>query len=511
MPLLKVRPAIVSLSLIIIATMAILLVTAGCDESPGTPEYNNVFDPENGSGNPLNLTAVITGSTIIVEWDQPQNQGITSYNIYHGISFSEMNLDTMVLATTDSTNSSFHNDADPTETHFFRISAQTNSSFSHYTDQTPAEVLSPPALSAGDGDKYLASRYTPITLAVSRGEIVIVADNPEFTNALRDTIVADGTPQSVPWDFGPAEDNSVEKNLYFKSFNDVYSSPIGVQTFDVSFSPIFKIVGEPTAVPTRQFDLEIPTEGVLQMRFADTDIGLADEAWLPAADIYPDYELADMAVPQIIHGEFRGDFGFDQQVTLTVTPELLTGASFYLAVPQDHVTDDSQILAINSANALQMRFSESMDFAATAWSAYQDTVVIQLSPEPGRKIIYAQFRNDWADSPLLTDYADYISQPGQVTFLTPEDGTVLEGGTGFNILGISSAESGTESVIGVELDLGDGAGYFGVTGTDYWSHLWDIPVHETDTEVVLRARAFTATDTVSSFVTVTVTGSGEGK
>jgi hypothetical protein len=509
MPSFKICPKTITLGLAMMATAAILLFSMGCESNPGTPEYNNVFDEANHTGNPLNLTAVLAGGTILVSWDQPQEQGITSYNIYHGTSYSQMDLDTTVVHTDKPDNKAIYSDPTPTETHFFRISALTNQSFSYYTDQTPAEASTAPLVIVGDGGTGLASRYAPVTVTVSKGEYLLIADNPEFTNALRDTIVADGTPQIIPWDFGTAADNTVDKALHFQAYNDFYTSPVDSLSLNVNFRPLFKVEGSPATVPTRIFNLEIPVDGVLEMRFSDSEENLAVEPWIPAAEIYPNYELADMASTQTIYGEFRGDFGFDEQVSLAVTPELLDDASFYLSLPQDHVTDDSQIQAICSAEATLMRFSESMDFAATPWTAYADTVIIQLSPDPGRKVIYAQFRNDWADSPLLTDYADYISQPGQVTFLAPVDGSILEGGTSFNILGISSAASGLTSVVGVELDLGDGSGYFALTGTDTWSHLWDIPTYEVDTDVVLRALAYTSTDTVHTFVTVTVPAAEE--
>ncbi len=497
----------VSPSLVIFITLAIILVISGCEQSLEAPDFNNVFDNENASGNPLNLAATSSGTSIFVSWNQPQEQNITSYNIYHGLSYSTMDLDTNIVHDSDPTNMFIYNDPAPTETHYFRISALTNTSFSHYTEQTPAQTSTPPLVIVGDGDSQIASRYTPVTVTVNNGEFLIMADNPEFNNALIDTIVVDGNPQSIPWDFGTAEDNTIEKWLHFQAYNEFYTSPVDSIKLSVDFKPEFIVAGNPLTVARQNVDLEIPTDGLLEMRFANSELELETASWTPAAETYPGFELIDVATPQIIYGEFRGDFGFDQPVSITVTPELLTEATFYLALPEDHVTDDSQINAICAANATQMRFSESMDFAAATWEAYQDTVLIQLSPEAGRKIIYAQFRNEWADSPLLTDYVDYISQPAQVTFLAPNDGAILEGGIGFNIIGISSAASGTESVVGVELDTGNGAGYFALTGTDNWSHMWDVPVFEIDTEVILRARSFTATDTVNTLITVTVTGS----
>lgn len=509
MRLLEIPSRALIFGLAMIVATALLLAASGCEKTPGTPEFNNAFDEENDSDNPLNLTAIVAGGTIAVTWNQPQGQNITEYDIFSGTSFPPTNLDTTVIHSAAPINTSIHPDPEPTAIYYFRIVAKAGDAFSVLREgQTQARVSTPPLVIVGDGDNSLASRKPLVMVTVNQGENLILADNPEFTNAQIDSIVTDGSPRSIEWDFGPAEDNTVKIWLHFQAYSSSYSSPVDSIRFDVNFAPALTIEGGPS-VASRIVDLNIPSAGVDSMRFSDSEIGLASATWLPPAETYPDYELVDIIESQEIYGEFAGDFGFNHTATVTATPDMLTTASFYLAIPEDHVTDDSQVLGICNANATLMRFSESLDFASIPWAAYQDTFVIQLSPEPGRKVVYAQFRNDWADSPILTDYVDYISQVGQVTILAPLEGAILEGGTEFNILGISSAGSGTEEVLGVVIDLGAGEGFIPVTGTNSWSHLWSIPESVLDREVFIRASANTASGIATTFVRVTVTGSGE--
>ena len=54
------------------------------------------------------------------------------------------------------------------------------------------------------------------------------------------------------------------------------------------------------------------------------------------------------------------------------------------------------------AVATEMRYAESADLSAAPWIAYADTVQITLSPTEGHKVIYVQYRNDWAPSRALS-------------------------------------------------------------------------------------------------------------
>jgi hypothetical protein len=240
--------------------------------------------------------------------------------------------------------------------------------------------------------------------------------------------------------------------------------------------------------------------------FADT----ATTPWVPVADTFLGYQLSDSANPQFIRGQFQGDFGFTSLVEYQVTPDLLTGAAFNLVLPDDRITELTTVLGASRAVATEMRYAESADLSLAPWIAYADTVQITLSPDPGRKVVYVQYRNDWTQSGTLTDYAIHVIQPAEVTFWAPTDGDVIRGGEVFQVRGGSTVGSGAGSVILVKFDAGDGNGFQNAEGTDAWTYLWDVPRFARNTELVLRAQAFYGDDplepeTVTTDISVTVT------
>jgi hypothetical protein len=211
-----------------------------------------------------------------------------------------------------------------------------------------------------------------------------------------------------------------------------------------------------------------------------------------------------------VWGRFTGDFGLTADVSVSATPDLLRDLSFEVR-DADRVVSSPWVPIRCFATATEMRFAGTPDFAGAAWIPYADTTSIPIPAVPGRHVVYAQYRNDWVDSAVLTDYVDYAATPSSVVILAPESGTPLAGGTTLRILGSAtgSADSTAHPVTAVALDLGDGAGFrdLGVTAGARvdWSYDWNIPRFRQDTEVVLRARAFTDIDTATTTAVVPVT------
>jgi hypothetical protein len=505
--------------LLAVGLPVVFSVLSGCESTPSEPVYDNPFDPEGPTGgDPLQVRVVVNNETskVSVSWNQPQDMGIATYDVWTS---NERNSGYSPLAegiahTTAERQTWEYTSPEPTKLLWYRVRAidlYGNFSFIGYSQ--PDSSLTGPRVIAGDGSGKSATRFIDLKMVVTNGENIRLADNAEFSG---DTVLTAAPPNDTlvfNYDLGAAARNDTIIPIFAKAFTGGVESAVSELSVRVDFRPAFTVVGDPKTVATRLVDLAIPASGVQSMRFALDADALESAPWLPGADLLPGFELSDSANEQTILGEFAGDFGFNSLQTLAVTPDLLTAATFRLDLPADHVTDQAQIRCVSRATATLMRFSESPDLSSLPWQAYADTAVIVLSPGEGRKVIYAQYRNDWADSPIYTDYAIFVSQPAEVFFIAPRDGDVVLGGVSLQVRGTALAGSEVDSIMGVKFDPGDGAGFRDVTGTTDWTYPWSVARYDADTVVNLRARAYvsisladtTVVDSVTSVISVTVT------
>jgi len=492
--------------LVAIGLGALFLVLPGCDSTPAEPEYDNPFDPLGpDAGDPLTDKP----NTIVIWWNQPQDLGITKYEISHSDN-PDSNWEFLAVKEATSDRLTFHDYPDPvaTMTHWFRIQAKDDlGRFSITSFATPGSVTIGPWVRMGATFGKIASRYPRVAIAVTSGDSIRIALDANYTDSLRVIPVhAPGDTAYLDYDLGPASGNGDTIRIYVQSFTGPQNSFTTLTPAQINFRPNFQIVGTPTTVGTRSIDLFVPSEGVLQMRFANSESDLAAEPWVAVADTFFGFLLTDSANRQAVWGEFQGDFGFTSDVIpLVVQPDLLDTATFSL-LPGGGSISQSRMVAIQAdAVATQMRMAETPNFAGVPWRPYAPIDSLMLSEGEGLKVVYGQFRNDWLESDILTDTVVYVSQPAEIRFLAPLDGDLVIGSRTLEVRGISAAGSGAASVDSVKFDGGDGLGFRVVTGTDEWSYLWDAPPYIADTDVVLRARAYVGTDSVTAAITVTVT------
>ncbi len=488
------------------ATLAFL---TGCESKPAAPAFNNPFDPTGpDGGDPLQLTANVIDGGVLLMWKQPQGFGITTYDISHSFdSVTDYEYVATVDATTAATNQYTYENPDPTQVHYFKVQAfNAAGDFTFVADQSPAFVATGPSL-AVNGDpvgKKIPSRHLHLTVTVYSPDSFLVAASPDFSDAVSYQVITPGVGQDITWELPPAAQGDT-LTLYAKGYTGSFASAVTVRELIVDFAPGFNIVGKPATVPSRTVDLEIEADGVEQMRFALGEQDLASAAWLPADSTLAGFILGASAVPQTIYGEFQGDFGFNATATWDVSPDLLQDVAFTLDLPDGDVTSATTVTGLCQAGATLMRFSTRPDFLAATWQEYADTASINLDEVEGLQTIYAQYRNDWTDSDILTDTVVHVLQPVTVGFLAPLDGQVILGGVPLQIRGHSVGASGKAAVDSVGVDLGDGEGFRPVTGTDTWSYLWQVPRFEADTPLTLRARAWAAGDSATAVIDVTVT------
>jgi hypothetical protein len=499
----KGRPA----TLVVVGLLlAVMFAVVGCEEKPSAPDFNNPFDPDvPGSDDPLNLQAIFNAGpqTITLFWDQPQGFDIVEYDVTHtddpdaGFSF---------VATVEATDATqgIYTFTDPVANaaNYFIVQARNSAGdVTLLSQMTPAVTATPPFLTVGDDSGDAPSRFTTLTVTTSIGDTMRIGDNPAFEGAVSLPAYPDSS-VNVDWDLGPAGANGEQKSVYLIVDTAGVPSDTAQATVEVDFAPNFTAVGDPPTLAGAVIDLTVAAAGALQMRFAADAADLPGEPWVPIDTLYTGYQLADTINPQTVYGEFESDFGFTAQSEYLAVPDDLSGASFQLDLPEDRVVSTSTLTVLNDAVALLMRFAASPDFQGVAWQDYTDTATVTIGTDPGTHVVYGQFRNHWADSAVLTDYAILVAQQLEVTILAPQDGAAVRGGSALEMRGTSLAPNGG-TVDSVKVDTGDGL--VSATGTSDWTYLWDVPRLAVDTERILRARAYAGDDSATTTVTVTIT------
>ncbi len=482
---------------------------AGCEKSPDLTHLSNPFDPASDTGGDgLQIRALTSPNQVILTWNQPQDMGITEYFIYQGDTPDGPFDEIAVVAQSAAASGTFiYNYPSPTQTHWFVAQAFTaDGGFSMTSNAVPATADVGPTVVIGDTVTTLATRYPELSITVGFGDSLLIALNENFTDALRVQAAPPGTPLIVTsLDLGPTTLPDTFK-IHVKSFDSLVSSTPTVMTLPVAFGPTHSLIGASRLnLASRTVDLAITATGVESMRFASNEAELATADWVPGAAEFYGYELDDTATTQSIWAQYLGDFGLTTTAELSVRADLLGGASFQLRLPSNRVVSQLTVLAELSAHATEVRLAESATFTDVPWLAYEDTLSFQLSPTEGHKTVYVQFRNDWTESNILSDYCTFVTQGPDVKILAPTDGSIVLGGTTLTIRGTTNPGTEAAAIDSVLIDLGDGEGFVSVFGTDTWQKFWTVPSFTVDTEIVLRARTWTGDIMVTDAVTVTVT------
>lgn len=504
----------------IIALLATLVLAAGfvlfggCESNPAEPVYDNPWDPDGpDGGDALQVRAAAQDTVINVTWNQPQSQGILLYVVSHTLDTGGEWEDLGEVDQTTAPVGFFaYRNPSPSQVHYFQVQAFTEDNFSIVGNGRTGAALAPPRMVPATGAKTRASRFIDLLITVNEGDSLRLADNDTFAGDTTIAVVSLGEPQIVHWDLGPGAANAAFK-VHVKAFETGgYPSPAASLGFTAAFGPHHYVAGKPATVASRGIDLVVPIEGVTAMRFAMNSDDLALAPWLAPADTVHGVMLAESANPQQIHGEYQGDFGYNTTYALTVTPATLASVTFVLDVPANRVIPGPTVRAVSQAVATRMRVGESPGFSGVSWQAYNDTTTVTLSPGEGRKVVYAQFRNDWADSPILSQYVDVAGQPVAVSILAPTNGAVLTGGTALQVRGTAIAGSASDRVDSVRVDLGDGQGWRAPNGSSSWDIMWSVPTVTVNTPRTVRAWAWSTdtltaeVDTAKALVSVTIQG-----
>ncbi|MCP4572549.1 MAG: hypothetical protein GY838_09390 [bacterium] len=493
---------------------AVLAHLTGCERTPDDPVYGNPFDPESPEGGDgLQVRAEVVGNNIKVSWTHHRNRDIAEYILDHRtdqtVEWTNL-VDTLLNEDNMTLFELWHELPEPNRTHYYIVQALTaDGEFSLTGYATPAAASAPPLVFAGLTNSEIPSRYLDLKIVTGEGDSIRVADNPGFTGAVVVPTAAPGDSAYVTWDYGLHAAGDTFR-IYAQSFTDGgYASDVYDSKLTVKFEPEVEVLGGVSAgtsikTPYVVNDLVIDSRGVEQMRFAADAAALATAPWIPGADVHEDFVLQATPNIQSIWCEFQGDFGFDYTKELQVRADLLTSAGIALMLPTNRVTTHTRVGVISSAAATEMRFTDGPDFTGVPWRPFATPDSVDFTGTPGPVMIYGQFRNDWTDSPVVTDSLIFTLLPLDIYFVAPADGAQIEGGQTFEISGRAAAADGV-LVRSVEVDKGDGLGYNGITNQMNWTTDWSVPVVTEATQLVLRARVTDENlETATSAITVTV-------
>jgi len=506
---------------IVLALLAVLLavfVTAiGCSPKIEEPSYDNPLDPNGPTGgDPFNVEASASQNRVLIRWDQVQHPDIVSYIVLHSTDGESYTVaeDTVVahLPNRD-VNSLIHTEPVPNAINWYKVQALSSEGFASSSRAVQADTAwSQPFFQIAGGNSTTPTRFVDLTILTTAGDSIEIATNEVFTGST----VLPATPDVtifLPWDLGLASDNDSTFAIYLRVQTGPLFSPVAQRNITSDFAPRFSIFGKENGIDTQVIDLlienrtgnKIDATGIDSMRFAASEAALATTAWAPGDTLFSGYVLADSPMPQEIHGEFKGDFGYYTKWSETAQPDDLTDAAFTVMSLDNNsnITDTGEVKIVSSLGALEMRFSEDPAFAGLPWIAYNDTALLALSEGAGLKVIYGQFRNFWAQSPTVSDIITRVTQELEVAFYAPMDGANILGGNPFAVSGFATLGTGQSNIDTVLVDFGDGLGFQQATGTESWSIMWDVPLFTQDTPITLRARA--VADSLSKITTIEVT------
>jgi len=509
---------------LLLAAVAVAAVLASCGKDPAEPVYDNPFDPDAATGgDAFQLQGGYQAGVQYVRltWHQLQGHGIIVYRVLHATSNVETEYRTIFerAASARDTMVQIHENPVPTQTNYYKIQAlDEDENFTLLSNVVAVPVDVPPRVTIGAGDAFARQRYDTVTVKVAGYDSVVIADDPDFTapatRTARLAVDADSVAAFVDWDLGPATGNGDSVRVFAAGYRDLGGAVVASETTRVKLTvrvqPDFTLPGGATTVASRAVDLVIARDGtgVDSMRFASSRAELPQAPWRAGGPLYEGYLLVDTPQPQRVYGEFLNFFGFSLIDSLTAEPDDLTDATTRLLLPGNRIVVDPVVTVVSDAVATHMRMSTVSNFADADWVAYADTTTFDLGTDPGLRTVYTQFRNEWYESGVFSDFAIVSAADVLIEFLAPQGGDIVRGGYPLEILGRAYSPAGNATIDSVKVDVADGEGLQLAEGGAEWSYQWDVPRLGTDTTWPLRARSYYQVggerDSSTAVITVTI-------
>ncbi|HOX24566.1 MAG TPA: fibronectin type III domain-containing protein [Candidatus Krumholzibacteria bacterium] len=475
--------------------LSIAAFVPGCADDPAAPAFDNPFDPRNpAAADPLDLRAVYADGRVTLSWITPPGRGITGY-VVHWV-YLDNNYEIGRLTTVTAAMTFVVEEPVANTINEYRVQALgANGATAAISHVVPATVMVPPIVRLASGLGEVRSRHQDLIVRAAAGDYAQIDVDGGFTQPAQAEIQADSTVFFASFDLGPRPGTAPACTVFARAAFDLGGglppawSLTDTLPLTINFAPTILRPDSTTTVAEPLTDLAVSHggAGVDSMRFGTSPEDVAAAPWRPGAALATAVELLDTVQEQTVYAEFLADFGFIRSSTLALVADPLTAAEFRLVLPGNRVSLVREVPVRSEAQATEMRISQYPDFAGSAWVPYADRFEIVLEGEPGLKVIYAQFRNHWYESPILTDFVILSGASVQVAFTHPTDGLILEGGTTIDVAGVATTFDGDFPITRVQVHLGDG--WQDANGGDNWEAVWDVPRLAADTTWPIGALA----------------------
>ncbi|MEZ4386255.1 MAG: hypothetical protein R3D98_01505 [Candidatus Krumholzibacteriia bacterium] len=509
------------LTLLLMLGLAIAALSLGCS-SVSEPTFENPLDPRNpDSADPFGLVATYADGRVKLQWTVPGGPAIAQIVIESIINSQPTDIDTVAATVTSYLDTAPRGNSE----NLYRLRALNAAGLAAQTSHVvPAAVFVPPVIHIPD-----ALPGTPAGVKISRAVndigVRAVAGDVVQLDTLRDfsttAALALAGGEAVYEGFrilkprvngfaSPSRQLYVRAGLVLEDGAEPLWSSVDSLAVEMAIvSTISKTGGGSTvAAPLVGINLTSGGVGIEAVRFAAGPDSLAAAEWRAPAASYADVPLIDTPATQNLIAEFASSFGdLVRSGPLALRGDPLTSVSITPVLPESGLVEGRLVTLAAHAVATEMRLSTDPDFHDGPWQAYADTLDFTVRDEAGEQTIYAQFRNHWFLSGIVSRTVTVSGATLDVAFTGPLDGAAVRGGSSVTLTGRAGPLPDGFALTGMEVNLG--AGWQAIAPDTAWTATWDVPLFSVDTPRPLGVRAVAENplggDTIEGVAWITVT------
>jgi uncharacterized protein (TIGR02145 family) len=385
----------------IIYILSIVALIVSCEKKPSEPDYANPFDPQNEQtgGDPFNLTAIIAGGGITLQWNRPDFDDLQYFKIYRSeqenTAYTE--LETVTASQTQYIDKNIENG----HSYWYRVTAKgASGNETKITNTAGINIKTEPVLVINGGDAYTTERGVSLTiLAISAAEMIL-SNSSDFRDSNWESY---STSKSWTLTSGAGQKTVFMKVKYDSSESVIVEAsilPQEVSNYSISIS-------DSDSSNTLDVTLYIYADHAINMMISN-DSSFAGVSW----ENYNETKSWHLDISKAIDSKakvyikFKNDFGME---TDTISDEIYLQIVSGVKINNDDTYTSTRAVTLNifSDNADEMMISDNIDFNGANWEAYTETKNWTLPTGTGPFNVYAKFKNI---SGLISKvYSDAIS------------------------------------------------------------------------------------------------------